>query len=191
MLTNTPLADALRVNEVCHRAGIGFIWTDVRGVFARVFCDFGPAFTVVDTDGAARRRAAAEPVCHKNCARLLNSAHAVHLLTTLFVVTCLPGLALRGALLQAWSRTPVSLRGLRALRLLASSGDDWGAAAGEEAHSGIVAGITGGSPTIVTCVEDERLEFQACAQGSTIPGRSVQTSVICRQMTVTLPCACV
>ena len=29
--------------------------------------------------------------------------------------------------------------------------------------SGIVAGIMGGSPTIVTCVEDERLEFQVCS----------------------------
>lgn len=48
---------------------------------------------------------------------------------------------------------------------LAGSGVDGRAAAGEEPHSGIVAGITGGSLTIVTCVEDERLEFQVCAQG--------------------------
>ncbi|KAK9827310.1 hypothetical protein WJX81_003279 [Elliptochloris bilobata] len=81
VLTDTPLADALRVDELCHRAGIGFICANIRGVFARVFCDFGPAFTVFDVDG-------------------------------------------------------------------------------EEPVSGIVAGITGGSPTIVTCVEDERLEFQ-------------------------------
>ena len=63
VLTNTPLADALRVNELCHRAGIGFIWTDIRGVFARVFCDFGPAFTVLDTDGAAQCTVAAKTVC--------------------------------------------------------------------------------------------------------------------------------
>ena len=32
--------------------------------------------------------------------------------------------------------------------------------AGEEPHTGIVAGITPGNPTLVTTVEDERLEFQ-------------------------------
>jgi hypothetical protein len=31
---------------------------------------------------------------------------------------------------------------------------------GEEPHAGIVAGITPGNPTLVTTVEDERLEFQ-------------------------------
>ena len=31
---------------------------------------------------------------------------------------------------------------------------------GEEPHTGIVAGITPGNPTLVTTVEDERLEFQ-------------------------------
>lgn len=34
------------------------------------------------------------------------------------------------------------------------------AAAGEEPHTGIVASITTGSPALVTCIEDERLEFQ-------------------------------
>jgi hypothetical protein len=32
--------------------------------------------------------------------------------------------------------------------------------AGEEPHTGIIAGITPGNPTLVTTVEDERLEFQ-------------------------------
>ena len=44
-------ADALRVDELCHRTGIGLVRADIRGVFARVFCDFGPAFTVFDVDG--------------------------------------------------------------------------------------------------------------------------------------------
>ena len=52
----------------------------MRGVFASVFCDFGPAFTVYDVDG-------------------------------------------------------------------------------EEAHSGIVASVTPGNPTLVASVEDDRLEF--------------------------------
>lgn len=32
--------------------------------------------------------------------------------------------------------------------------------AGEEPNTGIVAGITPGNPTLVTCVEDDRLNFQ-------------------------------
>lgn len=39
------------------------------------------------------------------------------------------------------------------------------APAGEEPHSGIVASITTGANPIVTCVEDERLEFQVCVSG--------------------------
>ena len=33
--------------------------------------------------------------------------------------------------------------------------------AGEEAASAIIASITPGSPTLVTCVDDERMDFQA------------------------------
>lgn len=35
---------------------------------------------------------------------------------------------------------------------------------GEEPHTGIVAGVVSGHPALVTCVEDERLEFQVCEQ---------------------------
>jgi hypothetical protein len=34
---------------------------------------------------------------------------------------------------------------------------------GEEPHSGIVASISSDNPALVTCVDDERLEFQVCA----------------------------
>jgi hypothetical protein len=37
--------------------------------------------------------------------------------------------------------------------------------AGEEPHTGIIAGITPGNPTLVTTVEDERLEFQDGEEG--------------------------
>ena len=37
--------------------------------------------------------------------------------------------------------------------------------AGEEPHTGIIAGITLGNPTLVTTVEDERLEFQDGDEG--------------------------
>jgi hypothetical protein len=43
--------------------------------------------------------------------------------------------------------------------------------AGEEPHSGIVASITTGAHPIVTCVEDERLEFQVCVYELLMPRR--------------------
>ncbi|KAG2427387.1 hypothetical protein HYH02_014607 [Chlamydomonas schloesseri] len=79
--TCLPLAEAKRLDALCHAAGTAFIWAQTRGVFGRVFTDFGPAFTVYDVNG-------------------------------------------------------------------------------EEPHSGIVASVSSGSPAMVTCVEDERLEFQ-------------------------------
>lgn len=56
MLTNASLEEAKRVDEVCRAATppIAFIRAETRGVFASVFCDFGPSFTVYDTDGAER-----------------------------------------------------------------------------------------------------------------------------------------
>jgi len=51
VLTNSTLEEQKRVNRITHEAGIGFIVADVRGLYAQVFNDFGPAFTVVDVDG--------------------------------------------------------------------------------------------------------------------------------------------
>ena len=51
--TNVSLEKALALNDFCHRSGIAFIRTDIRGVFASVFTDFGASFTVVDVDGWA------------------------------------------------------------------------------------------------------------------------------------------
>jgi len=36
--------------------------------------------------------------------------------------------------------------------------------AGEEPHSGIVASVSSGNPALVTCIDDERLEFQVRLQ---------------------------
>jgi len=82
--TDMLLSEAQRVNEFCHAQSpaIPFIKADVNGVFASVFCDFGPSFTVLDVDG-------------------------------------------------------------------------------EEPHTGIIASISAGNPTLVTCVDDERLQFDA------------------------------
>lgn len=83
VLNNASLEESKRIDAICHAHNppIAFIRAETRGVFASVFCDFGPAFTVHDVDG-------------------------------------------------------------------------------EEPHSGIVASISNGAPAMVTCVEDERLEFQ-------------------------------
>lgn len=51
LLTETSLAEAIRIDELCRAKGIAFIKSDIRGVFANVFCDFGPSFTVFDVDG--------------------------------------------------------------------------------------------------------------------------------------------
>ncbi|KIZ06683.1 ubiquitin-activating enzyme E1 [Monoraphidium neglectum] len=83
VLTTASLEESKRINEVCrtHSPPIAFIRAETRGVFASVFTDFGPSFTVFDTDG-------------------------------------------------------------------------------EEPHSGIVASVTSGNPALVTCIDDERLQFQ-------------------------------
>ena len=49
--TNCPLQQAIALDSFCHRTKSAFIRADVRGVFASVFCDFGPSHTVLDVDG--------------------------------------------------------------------------------------------------------------------------------------------
>ena len=49
--TNCSLKQAIALDSFCHRTNSAFIRADVRGVFASVFCDFGPSHTVVDVDG--------------------------------------------------------------------------------------------------------------------------------------------
>ena len=58
-----PLKEAQALNDFCHRNGIAFIRADIRGVFASVFTDFGPAFKVVDVDGARSRHLACLASC--------------------------------------------------------------------------------------------------------------------------------
>ena len=49
--TNCMLKQAIALDHFCHRTGSAFIRTDVRGVFASIFCNFGPNHTVLDVDG--------------------------------------------------------------------------------------------------------------------------------------------
>jgi ubiquitin-activating enzyme E1 len=79
--TQMSLKEAVRVDDICHKLGIPFVKSDIRGLFASVFCDFGSNFEVSDVDG-------------------------------------------------------------------------------EEPHTGIIAGITPGTTTLVSTVEDDRLEFE-------------------------------
>jgi len=53
VLTNSSLEEQLKVNEWCRSASppVAMIVADVRGLYAQVFTDFGPKFTVVDNNG--------------------------------------------------------------------------------------------------------------------------------------------
>lgn len=54
VLADASLTEAKRIDTFCHANGIAFIWAQTRGVFASVFTDFGPNFTVIDVDGESR-----------------------------------------------------------------------------------------------------------------------------------------
>ena len=53
VLTNSSLEEQLKVNKWCRAASpsVNMIVADTRGLYAQVFNDFGPKFTVVDTTG--------------------------------------------------------------------------------------------------------------------------------------------
>ncbi|KAG5326324.1 UBA1 enzyme, partial [Pseudoatta argentina] len=51
VLTETPLAEQLRISQITRANDIALILADTRGLFSQVFCDFGETFTVVDTNG--------------------------------------------------------------------------------------------------------------------------------------------
>lgn len=51
VLTSNSLEEQLRVSEITHANDIALIVADTKGLYAQVFCDFGPEFTVVDTTG--------------------------------------------------------------------------------------------------------------------------------------------
>lgn len=83
VFTDIKLEKAIEFDDYCHihQPPIAFIKSDVRGLFGSIFCDFGPEFVVLDTDG-------------------------------------------------------------------------------EEPHTGIIASISNDNPALVSCVDDERLEFK-------------------------------
>jgi hypothetical protein len=46
-----PAAECLRLDAITRGHGTKFIAAEARGVFARIFCDFGPVFRVDDVNG--------------------------------------------------------------------------------------------------------------------------------------------
>lgn len=52
VLTASPLAEQRRIAKFAHENGIAVILAETRGVFAKVFCDFGENFTIYDANGA-------------------------------------------------------------------------------------------------------------------------------------------
>eukprot|EP00039_Didymoeca_costata_P018615 m.334213 g.334213 ORF g.334213 m.334213 type:complete len:1006 (+) comp17313_c0_seq1:41-3058(+) len=51
VVTDMPLEEALRINDVTHSKGICFILASSHGLFGHVFCDFGEEFVVADATG--------------------------------------------------------------------------------------------------------------------------------------------
>lgn len=51
VLTETSLEEQLRIAEITRNNDIALVIADTRGLFSQIFCDFGPAFRVVDTNG--------------------------------------------------------------------------------------------------------------------------------------------
>ncbi|SPP74032.1 blast:Ubiquitin-like modifier-activating enzyme 1 [Drosophila guanche] len=51
VLTNSDAAEQERIGKFAHENDIALIIADTRGLFAKVFCDFGDSFTIYDQDG--------------------------------------------------------------------------------------------------------------------------------------------
>lgn len=52
VLTESTLAEQERISQITHASNIALIIGESRGLFAKVFCDFGENFVVYDKDGA-------------------------------------------------------------------------------------------------------------------------------------------
>ena len=53
VLIEIPLDQQLEISSFCHAHNIAVVVADVFGVFGNIFCDFGEAFVVSDTNGEA------------------------------------------------------------------------------------------------------------------------------------------
>ena len=57
-----PMSEVLRLNKACREVGCRLVVCDTKGVFGRIFCDFGDEFVVEDTDGEPPKSALLESV---------------------------------------------------------------------------------------------------------------------------------
>lgn len=51
IIVNTNITDAIKINNLCRKQNINFIWMNYYGLFSNLFCDFGNEFTINDIDG--------------------------------------------------------------------------------------------------------------------------------------------
>lgn len=51
VLTDASREEQVRVSNICHANKICFISSECKGLFGKIFCDFGEQFEVVDTNG--------------------------------------------------------------------------------------------------------------------------------------------
>lgn len=51
VLTQSTIDEQIEFGKYCHAKGIKLIVAETRGVFGKIFCDFGENFEVVDVDG--------------------------------------------------------------------------------------------------------------------------------------------
>ena len=57
-----PMSELIRISTACREAGCKLVVCDARGVFGRVFCDFGDTFVVGDVDGEPVKSALIEHI---------------------------------------------------------------------------------------------------------------------------------
>ena len=68
VIVTIPLAQSLIIamNKKCREVGASFIYSITTGVFAKAFCDFGPAFIVSDKDGEQPHQSQVEMIVPDN-----------------------------------------------------------------------------------------------------------------------------
>ena len=62
ILVDYPLTVQQEIDNYCHKNNIKFIACTTQGLWASVFCDFGPSFEVWDTDGEQPKTAILENI---------------------------------------------------------------------------------------------------------------------------------
>jgi|EP00979_Chaetoceros_neogracilis_P004697 ubiquitin-activating enzyme E1 len=68
VIVTIPLSQSLIIamNKKCREVGASFIYSVTTGVFAKAFCDFGPAFLVSDKDGEQPHQSQVEMIIPEN-----------------------------------------------------------------------------------------------------------------------------